>query len=143
VKALQQQCEDLPLGDAGCCIFRTGAMEVVACVWSTLEACKGEAAENATKAGECAINRVDGEIMSQIWQLYDRPIGPADYQSVNKQIALYPAMIAEIRKQEDDLAFVESHTRIGRDERAKLLGEVTERTGTFSQGNKGNKGDRN
>jgi hypothetical protein len=120
IERLQSTFQELPLGEEGCCIRRKPALEVLDGVWHALEACKAGTATNAAKVAECAINRVDGGIMAEVWELYNRPIGPGDYEAVERQVNCHPAMQAELMKQAGQVEFLEKHNHLNEIEISQL-----------------------
>jgi hypothetical protein len=108
IERMEERCKLIPFGDEASSIFHSAAMDAVSAVVLTLQASKKDGVSKIAKAAECAIDRVDGEIMAQIWQLYNRAIGPDDYDAVEKQVFLHPAMQEELKRHEKVLKILEN-----------------------------------
>jgi hypothetical protein len=124
VAALRSECSNLPLGDEGCCIHRVPAMIALDGVLHALESCTDASARSAVGAASSCIDQIDDAIMAQVWQLYDRPIGPEDFDCVERQVNSHPAMVAELRRQKDVVAFLQHQEYLG-DREVQLIRSMT------------------
>jgi hypothetical protein len=118
---LQEQCDSLEFGDEGCSIFRKPAMDAVGAAMLALDVCKEPTGDAVTKVGDCVIERVHGEIMAVVWEMYNRPLNPDDLATIEKQMAIHPTMLSELRRQSQVILLLQGTSNVSQETVRQLV----------------------
>ena len=121
LRELQERCNVLGFGDEGCSIFRKPAMDAVGAAVLALDVCRDPTSDSVTKVGECVIERVHGEIMAVVWEMYERPLDPDDLATIEKQMSMHPTMLSELRRHSEVVQLLQSTSDVSQETVRRLV----------------------
>ncbi len=102
--------------------FASLILDVTASVAYLLDTCLTGSTEDARAAGECARNAVDEWVEGEIAPATEGlpaniiSIAPEDAPALQEAVDAHPMMVREMRQQEHDLSYLESHENLGPDD---------------------------